>query len=52
VTPVGPVNGNADDLADKNITALELEVPISCLGFRLGSCAAAALPLSRTHLSL
>lgn len=29
--PLGPVNGEADDLAKKNITSLELEVPKSCL---------------------
>jgi hypothetical protein len=29
--PLGPANGNADDLANKNVTALELEVPTSCL---------------------
>jgi hypothetical protein len=31
LNPLGATNGNADDLADKNVTALELEVPISCL---------------------
>jgi hypothetical protein len=29
--PLGPNNANADDLADKNVTAMELEVPTSCL---------------------
>ena len=29
--PLGPPSGNADKLADKNITSLELEVPIACL---------------------
>lgn len=29
--PLGPVNGEQDSLADKNVTALELEVPASCL---------------------
>lgn len=29
--PVGPVNGETDALADKNVTSIALEVPISCL---------------------
>ena len=29
--PLGPVNGEADDLADKNVTSLVLEVPIDFL---------------------
>ena len=29
--PLGAVNGEADDLADKNVTSLELEIPKSCL---------------------
>jgi len=29
--PLGPVNGEADDLAKKNVTSLELELPKSCL---------------------
>lgn len=29
--PLGPVNGEADTLADKNVTSLILEVPIGCL---------------------
>ena len=29
--PLGSVNGEADDLARKNVTSLELEVPKSCL---------------------
>ena len=29
--PLGPVNGEKDDLADKNVTSLVMEVPISCL---------------------
>ena len=29
--PLGPVNGRKDDLADKNITSLVIEVPTSCL---------------------
>ncbi|RVU83523.1 DUF4331 domain-containing protein [Leucothrix sargassi] len=29
--PLGGVNDEADDLADKNVTTLALEVPISCL---------------------
>jgi hypothetical protein len=31
LNPLGPNNANADALADKNVTALELEVPASCL---------------------
>src|SRR5579862_854644 len=31
LNPLGPPNGNADALADKNITAIEMEVPIGCL---------------------
>jgi hypothetical protein len=31
LNPLGPNNANADSLADKNVTALELEVPASCL---------------------
>ena len=29
--PTGPVNGEIDDLADKNVTTLALELPKSCL---------------------
>ena len=29
--PVGPVDAESDDLADKNVTTLALEIPISCL---------------------
>ena len=29
--PLGPVDAEADDLADKNVTSLILEVPIACL---------------------
>ncbi|MCI0634081.1 MAG: DUF4331 domain-containing protein, partial [Actinobacteria bacterium] len=29
--PLGPENGESDDLADKNVTALCLEIPVSCL---------------------
>lgn len=32
LNPLGPaVGGNADDLADKNVTAIEMEVPIECV---------------------
>jgi hypothetical protein len=31
LNPLGANNANADSLADKNVTALELEVPASCL---------------------
>ncbi len=29
--PLGPVDGEKDDLADKNVTSLELELPANCL---------------------
>lgn len=29
--PLGPESGNADDLADKNVTSMVLELPIACL---------------------
>jgi hypothetical protein len=29
--PIGPRNGEPDDLSDKNVTTLALELPISCL---------------------
>ncbi len=31
LNPVGPVNGQVNDLANKNITTLAIEVPIACL---------------------
>jgi hypothetical protein len=31
LNPLGPPDAEADDLADKNVTSLVLEVPISCL---------------------
>ncbi|MFL9899318.1 DUF4331 domain-containing protein [Paraburkholderia fungorum] len=31
LNPLGPLNGNQNDLADKNITSLALEVPTQCL---------------------
>jgi hypothetical protein len=31
LNPLGPTSGARDDLADKNVTSLVLEVPISCL---------------------
>ncbi len=31
LNPLGPVNGEQDTLADKNVTAIILEVPASCL---------------------
>ncbi|MEO5656669.1 MAG: DUF4331 domain-containing protein [Nitrospiria bacterium] len=31
LNPLGPVNGEADDLARKNVTSLILEVPVGCL---------------------
>jgi hypothetical protein len=38
LNPLGPLNGNQNDLADKNITSIALEVPAQCLlGERGGS---------------
>ncbi len=31
LNPVGPANGERDDLRDKNVTTIAIEVPISCL---------------------
>ncbi|MEO7251408.1 MAG: DUF4331 domain-containing protein, partial [Arenimonas sp.] len=31
LNPVGPVNGNHNDLADKNVTTIAVEVPIACV---------------------
>ena len=31
LNPLGPTTGNVDNLATKNVTALELEVPTSCI---------------------
>ncbi|QCP54844.1 DUF4331 domain-containing protein [Trinickia violacea] len=31
LNPLGPRNGNSNDLADKNITSIALEVPTACL---------------------
>jgi hypothetical protein len=31
LNPLGPVNGERDDLLDKNVTTIAIEVPISCL---------------------
>jgi hypothetical protein len=45
--PLGPVDAEADDLADKNVTSLILEVPISCLTRRspvIGAWTTASLP--------
>jgi len=46
--PLGPVDAEADDLADKNVTSLILEVPISCLTSKrtpvIGAWTTASLP--------
>jgi hypothetical protein len=46
--PVGPRDGETNDLADKNVTTLALEVPISCLTRRnepvIGGWTTASLP--------
>lgn len=50
--PLGPRNAESDDLADKNVTALALEVPIDCLtaggGPVIGGWTTARLPRNRT----
>jgi len=50
--PLGPRDGETDDLADKNVTSFILEVPIACLtegeGDVIGGWTAAALPRTRT----
>jgi len=50
--PLGDPNGETDDLADKNVTSIILEVPASCLtedgGPTIGAWTAASLPRSRT----
>ena len=51
LNPVGARDGEGDDLADKNVTALALEVPIDCLtngGSVIGAWTAARLPRQRT----
>ena len=51
LNPLGPVDGEADDLADKNVTAFVLEVPIACLtqgkGDVIGGWTTATLPTER-----
>jgi hypothetical protein len=46
--PLGPVDAEADDLADKNVTSLVLELPISCVTGRrgpvIGAWTTASLP--------
>jgi hypothetical protein len=46
--PLGPVDAEADDLADKNVTSLILEVPIGCLTSKrtpvIGAWTTASLP--------
>ena len=51
--PLGPVNDEADDLADKNVTSLILELPISCVagsrGPVIGAWTTASLPKHGKH---
>jgi hypothetical protein len=50
LNPLGPEDGNADDLADANVTSLILEVPISFLVAEnpvLGAWSTASLPRTR-----
>ena len=46
--PLGPVDAEADDIADKNVTSLVLEVPIACVVGRrgpvIGAWTTASLP--------
>jgi len=53
--PLGPVNGEADDLADKNVTAIVLEVPIDFLvgpgSSVIGGWTAASLRANRKLLA-
>jgi Domain of unknown function (DUF4331) len=46
--PIGPRDGETNDLADKNVTTLALEVPINCLTHRgesvIGGWTTASLP--------
>jgi len=54
LNPVGPRDGEGDDLADKNVTTLALEVPIDCLtdgGSTIGAWTAARLPRERTLIN-
>ena len=48
--PLGPVDAEADDLADKNVTSLVLELPIACVrgkrGPVIGAWTTASLPKS------
>lgn len=50
--PLGPRDGETDDLADKNVTSFILEVPVGCLtegkGDVIGGWTTAALPRTRT----
>lgn len=53
--PVGPRDGEHDDLCDKNVTTLALEVPIACLtgdgGSVIGGWTTARLMRNRTLLN-
>ena len=46
LNPLGPENGEENTLADKNVTTLALEVPISCLVARIRSSAPGRRPAS------
>ncbi len=49
LNPLGPANGAEDTLCDKNVTSLELEVPIACVvsaaGPVIGAWTTASLPI-------
>src|SRR5262245_6046156 len=52
LNPLGPVDGEADSLCDKNVTALVLEVPIECVVRSasqpvVGAWTAASLPMEK-----
>ncbi len=51
--PLGPVDAEADDLADKNVTSLILELPIACVTGRrgpvIGAWTTASLPKHGHH---
>ena len=49
VNPLGPTDGNPNDLANKNVTSIALEVPIACLTAGspiIGAWSTASLPTS------
>ncbi len=55
LNPLGPVNGNKNVLADKNITTIALEVPIACVATGgspiIGAWTTASVPNSPTNPS-